>query len=456
MVLDQYHHGVRVSEVNDSTRTIRTESMAIISIICAAPDAAPGNAAALTLNQSAAWPLIEGSGTYYGLYVIVSLNERKSDFFRDGAAQQIEFDLKLERIDRPAGQHGRHARPGHRSEWSTGMSLLSEPGRAARTPDYRLTLMGQRISPQVGARLQHLRLTDRRGLEADQLDLTLEDHDGRLALPPRGAELHLAMGWRGQPLVDRGTYIVEEVEHSGAPDVITIRARSADMRQGLPGKRTQSWDAITLGEIITTIAGRHDLEPRTGQHFQGIYLEHIDQTEDSDLHFLTRMAERYDAIATVKAGRLLFIPEGTGTNADGTEIPAIRLTRQAGDQHRYSVTDRDAYTGVVAQWYHPANAEPREVVAGSDDEPKRLRPTYATQADALAAAESEWQRLQRGGAAFTLDLAEGRPELYPETPVTLSGWKREIDDNVWLITEVSHDLSDNGYTCSLLFERHPV
>ncbi|SFU03440.1 phage tail protein [Halomonas saccharevitans] len=50
-------------------------------------------------NQGAAWPLIEGSGTYYGLYVIVSLNERKSDFFRDGAAQQIEFDLKLERID---------------------------------------------------------------------------------------------------------------------------------------------------------------------------------------------------------------------------------------------------------------------------------------------------------------------------------------------------------------------
>lgn len=50
-------------------------------------------------DQGAAWPLIEGSGTYYGLYVIASLNERKSEFFRDGAAQQIEFDLRLERID---------------------------------------------------------------------------------------------------------------------------------------------------------------------------------------------------------------------------------------------------------------------------------------------------------------------------------------------------------------------
>lgn len=50
-------------------------------------------------NQGTAWPLIEGSGTYYGLYVIDSLNERKSNFFRDGAAQQIEFDLSLKRID---------------------------------------------------------------------------------------------------------------------------------------------------------------------------------------------------------------------------------------------------------------------------------------------------------------------------------------------------------------------
>ncbi|QFT84478.1 Phage P2 GpU [Halomonas sp. THAF12] len=50
-------------------------------------------------DQGAAWPLIEGAGTYYGLYVIGSLNERKSEFFRDGAAQQIEFDLRLKRID---------------------------------------------------------------------------------------------------------------------------------------------------------------------------------------------------------------------------------------------------------------------------------------------------------------------------------------------------------------------
>lgn len=334
------------------------------------------------------------------------------------------------------------------------MNLLRHPGRPARTPDYRITLAGQQISPQVDARLQRLRLTDKRGMEADQLDITLEDSDGRLALPPRGAKLHLAMGWQGHQLVDRGSYIVDEIEHSGAPDQLTIRARSADMRQGLPGKRTQSWDELALRDIITTIADRHDLTLKVGDHLGGIFLEHIDQTDESDLHFLTRLAERFDAIATVKAGNLLFIPEGSGTTASGVAIPPITLTRQVGDRHRYVVTDRDAYSGVIAHWHDPDAAERRDVVVGTNDNAKRLRPTYATEADALAAAKSEWQRLQRGADEASLDLAEGRPDLYPETPVTLSGFKTEIDAIDWLITEVSHDLTDAAYTCGLALERH--
>ena len=46
-----------------------------------------------------AWPLIEGSGRIYGLWVIDSLSETRTLFFRDGAARRIEFSLSLKRID---------------------------------------------------------------------------------------------------------------------------------------------------------------------------------------------------------------------------------------------------------------------------------------------------------------------------------------------------------------------
>lgn len=50
MALDQYFHGVRVAEVNDGTRTIRTISTAVIGIVATASDA---DAATFPLNQPA-------------------------------------------------------------------------------------------------------------------------------------------------------------------------------------------------------------------------------------------------------------------------------------------------------------------------------------------------------------------------------------------------------------------
>lgn len=46
-----------------------------------------------------AWPLIEGTGRIYGLWVIESIKEDRSYFFKDGAARRIEFTINLQRID---------------------------------------------------------------------------------------------------------------------------------------------------------------------------------------------------------------------------------------------------------------------------------------------------------------------------------------------------------------------
>lgn len=50
-------------------------------------------------NEGAAWPLIEGNGNYYGLYVIESMGENKTLHTRDGTAQRIAFTLTLQRIE---------------------------------------------------------------------------------------------------------------------------------------------------------------------------------------------------------------------------------------------------------------------------------------------------------------------------------------------------------------------
>src|SRR5690606_36841765 len=129
-------------------------------------------------------------------------------------------------------------------------------------------------------------------------------------IPPRGAALRLWLSWSDTGLVDKGTYTVDETEHSGAPDTLSIRARSADLRGGLKTKRERSWNAATLGDVLRTIAGAHGLTPVINADLDSIPLAHLDQANESDANLLSRLGDQFDAVATLKAGRLLFMPVG--------------------------------------------------------------------------------------------------------------------------------------------------
>ncbi|CNI15834.1 gene D protein [Yersinia pekkanenii] len=74
-----------------------------------------------------------------------------------------------------------------------------------------------------------------------------------------------------------------------------------------------------------------------------------------------------------------------------------------------------------------------------------LTTVYATKAQAMRAAQAKWDKLQRSVAEFSINLAMGRADLYPETPVRLKGFKSVIDQQTWIITKVTHNLGDNGY-----------
>ncbi|PPV56026.1 late control, partial [Escherichia coli] len=175
-------------------------------------------------------------------------------------------------------------------------------------------------------------------------------------------------------------------------------------------------------------------------------------------------------------GNLLFIRQGQGKSASGKPLPVITITRKDGDSHRFTLADRGAYTGVIASWLHtrePAKKESTTVkrkrrtkkqkkepeakqgdyLVGTDENVLVLNRTYANRSNAERAAKMQWERLQRGVASFSLQLAEGRADLYTEMPVKVSGFKQPIDDAEWTITTLTHTVSpDNGFTTSLELE----
>lgn len=223
------------------------------------------------------------------------------------------------------------------------------------------------------------------------------------------------------------------------------------------------------------IAGRHNLKMALGKDLTDKAIDHIDQTNESDASFLMRLARQYGAIASVKDGNLLFLRQGQGKTASGKALPVITLTRKDGDGHRFTLADRGAYTGVIASWLHTREPVKKEAVkvkrkrkttttktpeekqgdylVGTDENVLVLSRTYANRSNAERAAKMQWERLQRGVASFSMQLAEGRADLYTEMPVKVSGFKQPIDEAEWTITTLTHTVSvDSGFTTNIEFE----
>ncbi|SUP94132.1 late control gene D protein [Yersinia pseudotuberculosis] len=345
-------------------------------------------------------------------------------------------------------------------------------------PDYSISVDGIDKTGGIKKRLMSLTLTDNRGFEADQLDIEFDDADGKVELPRRGAKIAVSLGWKGAALIDKGTFTVDEIEHSGAPDKLTVRARSADFRETLNIRRDQSYHKTTIGGIIKTVAERNKLAPTLNKTMSDLTIDHIDQTNESDGNFITRLAKQYGAIAAVKNGNLLFIRQGQSKTASGKPIPAMTIIRSLGDGHQFSMADRGAYTGVVANWLNTRTTEkpvvkvkrkrkrkattaakPKEpeekqgeYLIGTDENVLILRTTYASKNNAQRAAKSNWERLQRGTAKFSIQLAKGRADLYPEVPVKVTGFKKQIDEADWTLVTVTHSVSDSGFTTALELE----
>lgn len=320
-------------------------------------------------------------------------------------------------------------------------------------PAFRLTVDGKDIGRLISPRLMSLELTDNRGLEADQLSITLSDHDGLLEIPPKGAVVKLWLGWSDTGLVDKGSYTVDETEHSGAPDILSIRARSADLRGSLKTKRERSWSEVTLGAVLTEIASAYGLTPKIAAEVSARAVKHLDQANESDANMLTRLGELHDAVINVKAGCLICLQAGAGKTASGAALPHVTLTRADGDSHRFLQADRDSYDSVKAYYYDIGSTKKQEAIAGGGEKVKELRHTFSDRDSALRAARSELNRLQRGSATLSYNLAKGRADLIPELTYSLRGVKTEIDGIVWYGGNVRHSLTaDNGYTTSLELE----
>ncbi|QDX29866.1 contractile injection system protein, VgrG/Pvc8 family [Dickeya poaceiphila] len=356
-------------------------------------------------------------------------------------------------------------------------------------PDYLITLTDSsgdtKTTRNLSQRLISLSLHDVMGFESDQLSLDIDDSDGKVLMPKRGEKIGVKIGWKGKALVDKGTFVVDQVSHSGAPDRITLNARSVNFRGDINTPRDGSYNTTTLGDIARTIAERYSLLPSIETTLANTAIVHENQSKESDLSFLCRLARKYSGTVAIKSDTLRLFVAGNGTAADGKNVATYLIERSDGDSHSFTIADRIANTSVTANWHDSNDAKTHTVkisrqrkaqtetspshpnaksstqlsepstddyLAGEEDSQQTLQTTYSSQDEATQAALSKWRETQRGTVTFSISLAKGMENLKPGALVNLKGFKQVIDERQWTIKRLTHTIAGNGFTTAIELE----
>lgn len=195
--------------------------------------------------------------------------------------------------------------------------------------------------------------------------------------------------------------------------------------------------------MLSAIAARHGITAQVHPDLAAKPIVSAEQHGKSDMAFVRDLGSRFDALATWKDRRLVFMPIGSATNARGQKIPALTITRREGWQWTYTHAQRDEHDGAQAQW-HDAGTGRRRTVSTGGENPKRLKRTYASEAEAHQAAKAEAAKRKRGGKSFEYELALADMRIMPNGRITLSGWASTITGLSWLVESTELSLAAQG------------
>jgi phage protein D len=321
---------------------------------------------------------------------------------------------------------------------------ISDP--FGRYPSFVLTGINAGV---VDDRLLRIEIVDEEGLKSDGVKIELDNRFPHIQRPQTGQQITAGIGY-GSGSEVLGEYLVDHVEMKLKPDEIHIRGKAADMKGPLKEQKDRHWDEKTLGDIVGGIAGEHGLTPRISPALASVKLPYLGQSEESDIHLLTRIAARNDALFSIKQGNLVFVKRGEGTTASGQAIPAI-IVRPEMIIEQGSVTfqDRPVHKEVSAKYHDSATGETVEELMSTNQPGAtaryKIRQPFANKEEASAAADSKARQLNRGKGSASLTIF-GDPSIIAGAPLQFSGFGYDEDiADEWIVKRVTHTLDNSGF-----------
>lgn len=332
-------------------------------------------------------------------------------------------------------------------------------------PCFELTYNGKSITADIAPFVLGITYTDHLSGESDELEVELEDSDGRWLdswYPDKGAAMTLKLGYLSQHLIPVGRFDIDEVGYGGPPSTIRIRALATGVQKAVRTRKGRAYEDTTLAAIAQRVAKAHKMT-LVGK-IEAIAIDRATQYHETDLAFLSRLAEEYGYAfkVTENNSKLVFWKSA--------DLHLSRVVRSYGPEQLISWQATDKLSGVPSSAqvkYHDPNAKKLVVydvkngetsVAGSTDAGKSAsadsakltrRAPSKQAAEAQARADLDRRLLDRTSMEITV---EGDPLLAAGSILALTGFGKL--SGRYTTIRATHRISrGDGYISTLELKR---
>ena len=310
-------------------------------------------------------------------------------------------------------------------------------------PIYKIEANGVDVTDQLNSETSEITFSDEDGTVSDEITLKVEGLHKR---PKTGDEIKLWLGTLTTGLFYCGLFKVSRTPVSyGEENFLHITATAVDFSKNLKVKRSQTYENCAVQQVCQIIATRHGLTLKSD--FDDIFILHLEQTMESDLHFLKRIAQEYNALFSIKNNTLVFIKR-VKEGKKSKELPRFALNKTDNNNIRIEPTNKTSYNSCKAVWRDIKANGQKSVTVGDGEPILMLRDSFESEADAKAKAEAALQKANSGTKEGSIKC-DGF-EVYAGAVLVLAGTLE--DDDEYHIKRVDHIVNKSGWHITIKIE----
>lgn len=168
----------------------------------------------------------------------------------------------------------------------------------ARRTSVEIVYENKDITADIAPYLKQFEYTDNAEDKSDEIQITLEDRELLWCgdwYPEKGAKISAEIVVYDEGNEQRlpcGTFEVDEIESTGPPNEVKIKAVSVPFSSGIRhDKQSRPWENVKLSQVAGDIAQRAGLELFFDSDDDPLY-DRVDQVKQGDLAFLQSLCQR--------------------------------------------------------------------------------------------------------------------------------------------------------------------